>query len=768
MESRKTTTMIPLNFGDTTPENTTPIRPSAQEMHPERHHQSTAKPMEEARWLGFSNMAPHTEPPKHSSKIATLQGTPTRTPTRKSNMESPKIQFTFAREQSLELSPAAKLLMSEKREEAAKIRAEMVASGEAEGMEGISAAGRRIATPKGKKGRFSDMHKEEFKKMDSIANHPAALRAAINKSSVNSTPVHIQTEGQKVALASPTKSLKRSQSKAELDEHQPYQQRSLPRSSSKPNLGLQSASQLPRSHSTKTLGDDSEQSSPSKRVKRFEAQDVSIARPSSQHSEKASPATPASKIVAFSKLATPTQASLARATSIKAVNTTKIPAPPLGLARSPSKPSLHAAAHEATQQSTPLLSRSPSKASLFSRPAVKAPEEDGKPSSPLLLRSPLKSFVLKKTTEDGEPSSPQVTYPSLLSRAPRKGSVAKNHGPEASNNVPALSTPLLSRSPAKITMPVEKSETATTSIPTTGSKLLGRFNLLRASPMKSILRSPQRLYSDDPSKVAAGTHLATPPKIMKKASLADGTITASAQKRVDFSSSTKARYERAQSELSSTPTKAATPSPRVAVAVEIPQPSTTAYPTLPSRDTTPMVSPQKRRQTATPADFTFRAGQHNIIFSQSPNAPPSNKRASTIRHVSAEPKLPSAPLTTAKKRKFDFENRDAGGSEKAGDMSDKENAGVGDEEVEERPAKRMKQSAPSPSPSPKKSAVGQAGGQAMQLDAKLEEKKVTRRPTLGVKPKKGSEGAVKEKEKKASSTISRARLNALAQPKKRA
>jgi hypothetical protein len=736
------TTKVPLKFDDETPKKSTPIKPAAEEMHPGQHHQSTAKPLEEARWLGFSNMAPHTEPLKQTSKLATLQGTPTRNST---SLNSPKYNFSFQREQSLELSPEAKKLMSEKREEAARIREQMIANGD--GAEDVAVAlGRRIATPKGKKGRFSEVHMEEFKKMESIANHPSAWRANANKSSAADTPIRVQTESQRVQIAvpSPAKSLKRSPSKAELDEPQ-QPPRSLPRPSSKAAFGASEATNLPRSASKKNLhaDDDSQQASPSKRVKRSAAEDVTTARPASSSSDKPRPMTPVAKKVHIvsphvSTLASPTEASLARTASIKSAKTTKIPAP--ALTRTPSKVSFHPPPQETPKQSTPLLARSPSKSSIFARHTIQDAKGESKSTgSPLLQRSPLKAS-LPKTSEDPRVKDdiPAKGYP-LLSRSPLKASVAKSSdAPEGVKEKAAPSTPLLSRSPAKIQVEAEKANESSTKIPGK-SNLLGRFNLLRASPMKSILRSPQRLYSDDPAKVAAGTHLATPPKIThskSKDSATGGPKTAPVQKHVDFTSSTKDRYERAQSELSSTPSKGPTPPPQQPGSAS--KAPASLYPNLPPVDTTPIVTPQKRRQTATPADFTFRAGEHTIIFSQSPNAPLSasnSKRANTIRHVSAEPQFPA---TTAKKRKFEFENETAADAEKGVEVSDKENA-----DGDERPAKRIKPSAPSPSP----------------------QKAAVRRTTLGVKPKKTADG--KEGAKKPS-TISRARLNALAQPKRRA
>ena len=155
------------------------------------------------------------------------------------------------------------------------------------------------------------------------------------------------------------------------------------------------------------------------------------------------------------------------------------------------------------------------------------------------------------------------------------------------------------------------------------------------------------------------------------------------------------------------------------------------------------MTPNKRRQTAAPGDFTFRAGHHSIIFGQSPNAPASadaSLRSSTIRHVSAEPQFPSAPTpaTGSKKRKFKFENEAAVDEEMAGVASDKENAL---DEDSERPSKRPKMRAPS----------------------LVLAKPISRPATLGVKPKKNN----KDMKDKKPSTISRARLNALAQPKRR-
>ena len=337
---------------------------------------------------------------------------------------------------------------------------------------------------------------------------------------------------------------------------------------------------------------------------------------------------------------------------------------------------------------------------------------------------------------------------------------------------------------------------------------MGRFNLLRQSPMKSILRTPQRLYSEDPAKVAAGTHLATPPgqraaDLNKTLPVAPHTASHTSKK-VDFSSSTKARDLRTQ-ERQSSESKTPTPSPKSERTVSmVPQPepeaasNTPAYPTLPlevpTYDRMPSLSPspQKRRQTAGPQDFTFRADSNGIIFGQSPNAPASEaqrQRPSTIRHVSADVVPSPAPVTGSKKRKFTFENNTATASKdeivspaqgtkkrkfefenkmaaaKADSdveiTSDKENTPVLPEaeqqEEEHRPAKRVKASEPSTT---KKSSAATAPTAAS----------AARRTTLGVKPKGAKTTSPVKKTTAARSgttTISQSRLAALSQPKKR-
>ncbi|KAI9685797.1 MAG: hypothetical protein M1820_010736, partial [Bogoriella megaspora] len=58
-----------------TPKQNTPMRPSSDEMHPEHHHSTTTKPLDDARWLGFMPKGAATEPIRPGSKIPAIQNT---------------------------------------------------------------------------------------------------------------------------------------------------------------------------------------------------------------------------------------------------------------------------------------------------------------------------------------------------------------------------------------------------------------------------------------------------------------------------------------------------------------------------------------------------------------------------------------------------------------------------------------------------------------------------------------------------------------------
>lgn len=238
--------------------------------------------------------------PSKSTLTALSQQTPSKSKSSlPDKMTSPTFDFSFERPES-DLSVETQKIMDSVREEAAKIKAQMVEErskqeykdGEADQLYGVG--GRKIAKPKGKSGRYSDVHKQEFRKMDSIAGHASVWKTKIE------------------ANAS---SLKRSPSKAGLDEP----------------LG-----KLPRSKSFKTFSqhtssDRLENTSPGKRAKQNRHDDTSSARPVSQDtdSELESSHMTFAKVQPQSGLpsavTTPTKASLARSVSVKSMKTTMIP-----------------------------------------------------------------------------------------------------------------------------------------------------------------------------------------------------------------------------------------------------------------------------------------------------------------------------------------------------------------------------------------------------------------------------------------------------------
>lgn len=231
-----------------------------------------------------------------------VEDTPSRTKGEiPSQMAFPNVDFTFASEES-QLSSDARKLMDKVREDAARIKAQMVLGkneqdrkdGEAESLLG----GRKIAQAKGKAGRFSQAHMAEFKKMDSIAGHPSAYRTQ---------PGRVQT---------PAKSLKRTSSTACLNEPE----KRTPKSTGTPNReGGNSAAQ------------------PTKRAKKAESDDTSTCRPVSrgvskeENSSTNNDAKPKRRLTTATK--TPSRAARFRSASVKNPKTTSIPSP----TRSPSK-----------------------------------------------------------------------------------------------------------------------------------------------------------------------------------------------------------------------------------------------------------------------------------------------------------------------------------------------------------------------------------------------------------------------------------------------
>ncbi|KAL8664404.1 MAG: hypothetical protein Q9202_003094 [Teloschistes flavicans] len=258
------------------------------EMHPSKVHQSTVNKI-------LAGNPSYTAPLfKESTQLTTASPSKSRG-SLPAHMSSPGFEFTFTRPDS-DLSEDAKKIMDSVREEAARIKAQMHTEREKYGEEEDDTqppqtpVGRKIALPRA--GRYSDIHKQQFKKMDSIASHVSAWKSKFHGT-----------------VTAPTKSsmLKRSNSKAGFD---------------------QAESGMPRSKTFKALPkSDGIAISPGKRVKRNHDDDASQTRPVAHDTNEVFYPTPA-KVQPTglpSAVSTPTQASLARSASVKAFKTSMIP-----------------------------------------------------------------------------------------------------------------------------------------------------------------------------------------------------------------------------------------------------------------------------------------------------------------------------------------------------------------------------------------------------------------------------------------------------------
>ncbi|KAK8048396.1 hypothetical protein PG994_010126 [Apiospora phragmitis] len=320
----------------TTPSHSTPVKLPMSEMHPSKVHQTMAPPSSGLRH-GFVDINPD------QKAIGGTQATPSKTPLSGFTFRVSRPSIAAA-EQDSGLGPEAKRMMEELREEATKIKAELAAKREQE-REEEEADGRKYAKPKGKAGRYSDAHMAEFKKMDSIENHHSTFR---------------YTPGR----ATPAKGLKRTQSKANLDE---------PESSSSSRRAPVSAKRVLEPAEKRHEPEEAVEA-PAKRVRQRKEDDASSQRPISRDGssipaprslggESIRKAIPHSQSLA--NLLTPTKASAARTTVPKTPTATMIKSPSKpdirSLARSPSKPELSSA-----------LARSPSKDSLVRSNSNKA------------------------------------------------------------------------------------------------------------------------------------------------------------------------------------------------------------------------------------------------------------------------------------------------------------------------------------------------------------------------------------------------------------
>ncbi|KAG4030504.1 hypothetical protein MFRU_012g02370 [Monilinia fructicola] len=351
-----------------TPATSGRIAPPREEMHPSMSHKSTTQKLDSGLRHGFVDI--------HAKGNDQPSGVQQQTPS-KVGISSPTFDFKFARPAPV-LGPEAQRMMDELREEALRIKAKLAAEREIEqrnNPESSHLGGRRIAQAKGKVGRYSDVHMAEFKKMDSIANHPSSFRAQSGR------------------IAPATTALKRTQSKAKLGDRDATQ------------------SEESSQDTGDAEGERVENTAPAKRARKRMTDDASSLRPVSRGKTETTqmPSTPRHQISSIpASLTTPTQASMARAQSVKQP-ATQIPS----LSKSPSKPNLQSTPRGFTKSAT--MNNVAGSMTAPSKSMLKTPSRFDRVKS--ILKHPGSSFSTKKTEKTSIPS---------FARSPSKPNLVKD------------------------------------------------------------------------------------------------------------------------------------------------------------------------------------------------------------------------------------------------------------------------------------------------------------------------------------------------------
>ncbi|CAK7217818.1 hypothetical protein SCUCBS95973_003274 [Sporothrix curviconia] len=468
-----------------TPAGSSPVRPSKSEMRPGKANGPKVPPSSALR-LGFADIdtarqeSPTTVKSNKIAASATLKVVSpeqdSQTPSKKPSALSAISPFTFrfsrlkgktmtsasesttvdevvassdsfaspkraAGTPDLGLSDEARRMMEELREEAQKIRADLEVQREQERAQGEADdganGGRRIAKPKSRAGRYSAAHTAEFDKMDSIANHPSAFRIAHFtpvKSTATSSSATTAAAAATPAIASQARGLKRTQSKANLDETPTS--KPVARTPASVAVGMSTARKQfnplfgadgkpPQSARKGNIlfpsNDDERPRSAAKRIKQNIGDDTSSSRPMSRDgSSLPRPAQLSGSVSSLSRshttasLLTPTKASsLARSTSVKAPSNSGAAnlLPPKTPNKSPSKSPLQlfsALKKSATTSSLQASVRTPPPP-----PAEAAGEKHTANKSKPLIRA---ADTIKPVAA-ASPSAPKVSFQANTSAA---------------------------------------------------------------------------------------------------------------------------------------------------------------------------------------------------------------------------------------------------------------------------------------------------------------------------------------------------------------
>lgn len=453
-----------------TPTNRTPIKPTGDEMHPALHHASTARPLDEARWLGFQSLGAHTAPPKAAGHAP---GTPSKTPAPATTSNAPAVgsspggfRFQFKSPFSKisnttkrgDLSPTTRNILKEPVIGATPGRA-IFGANEFMSKADVTPA-RKMVEPKGKMSRFSDVHMAQFKKMDSVANHPSAWR--------------------------------------------------LKKTPSKPDLPKPETNRLKRTQSKMAMAESS--TKPAAVLKRTQSNEVDPAEPSTRApvvqrpQPKASATEPASKI------------------------------PPTPLKRTQSKVDLVGSSLPRSQSTVRLVASQEGSNDPAPKRLKRTEVDDAATTRPASRDANIEASSSKLPVPPRKITS-QTALPRLAARlmTPTKSSMARTQ----SQTVKATkTTSMIPQSPSMKNMfsPAQISRSLRDGA--RESMQQARRNL---QSVRSILRTPSRKFSEDPRKIAAGTHMSPPPESAWDNAPPVIPATAPVKKHVNFSSSTMTR-----------------------------------------------------------------------------------------------------------------------------------------------------------------------------------------------------------------------------------
>ncbi len=421
-----------------TPATATSVKLPISEMHPSKVHPTMAPPSSGLR-LGFIDIRPDDKAKDQPSGVT--QSTPSKTP-----LHTSSFSFQFDRER--DLGPEAREMMEHLRGETARIKAELASKREEERAEEAELQGRRIAQAKGKAGRYSAVHMAEFKKMDSIENHPSAFRANLERF----TPLKA--------------GIKRSQSRADLDEPDSARSSKIAFVCSTSKVATKQGDERESGikRLRQRLEDDSSTTRPISR------DGSAIPRPKSSGNDSVHRGIPRSQT--YGNIMTPSKASLVRVHSVKS--------PTIALVKSPSRSGL------TTETGTP--DGSPARRSRLRVDVSGIMRSSSKKGFGGLTKSSTMSNLLDS------PSAP--THVQTPGRFGKVKSILKRQFSGSKTKNDAHATPSPTKTPGPPTL---EKELPPVPLTTPGRKLVKRVDFTPGTkPVAPVLDSPSPIKSGIP------------------------------------------------------------------------------------------------------------------------------------------------------------------------------------------------------------------------------------------------------------------------------